>query len=119
MKKSQVILHSLFHSLGVLAYIGCVTLFMQNFVVNGSLDNIPAPLAMIGMLTVLVISVAMMAVLIFARPIYLYFNGLKKESIQFLIYTIGWLLLIFIIVFSGVVIFQDKFPNPPQYNNLQ
>lgn len=51
-------------------------------------------------LMLLVLSVAVMGILIFGRPIMLYMDNKKKEAVSLLLYIISWLLLLVILVFG-------------------
>lgn len=97
MKNSKIILWGLINSLGVLIYTAAVAWFLFNgekFL--GKADNFFMPLAL---LLLFVVSAAITGLLVLGRPIYLYLNGAKKEAISLLFYTIGWLLLMVVIVF--------------------
>jgi hypothetical protein len=102
MNKSKIVLHSLGHALGVLLYISLVVTLITNLekYFANTPDTFMAPIAM---LLLLVLSVAVMAVLVFGRPVYLFLNNAKQEAYLFLGYTLGWLFLLVIIAF--IVIF--------------
>ncbi len=101
MEKNKLISHSLLHSLGVVVYISLVAMLMNNGSrLFGETDTL---LTAISMLMLFTISAAIVGLLVFGRPVMWYLNGLKKEAVQFTLYTISWLvieaLLIFIILF--------------------
>jgi hypothetical protein len=100
MTKSKIILHSLFHALGVVAYIAIVATIMSNF--EGSFINVPEVLLGMMMLLLFVISATITASLVFGRPVYLFLGGLKKEAMEFLAYTLGWMLITFLIILFTV-----------------
>lgn len=89
-------LKALIHAFGVAGYIVAVSSVI--FSLDGSYDNGPTILAPITMLTLLVLSVAVVGTLIFARPVMLYIDGKKKEGINFLAFTLSWLALIFVLI---------------------
>ncbi len=107
MNKSKVLLHSFGHAIGVLAYISLVVTLMTNLekYFANTPDTFMAPIAM---LLLLVLSVAVMAILVFGRPIYLFLNNFKREAFFFLGYTLGWLLLFVIIAFITIFIVTVK-----------
>lgn len=103
MTKSKIVLYSLGHAAAVLGYIILVVFLITNLekYFADTPDTFMAP---ISMLLLLVLSVSVMAVLIFGRPAYLFLNNAKKEAYYFLGYTMGWLLLFVIIAF--IVVFS-------------
>lgn len=103
MKKSKLAVYALVQALGVLAYVSAVTLFMRNASsLMGSDDTFWSPIIM---LMLLVSSASVSGALVFGRSIFLYLDGLKKESVLVLAYTIGFLLLIISLVVSGIILF--------------
>lgn len=92
MTKNQMFGYSLAHAGGAMAYISVVAWFLTNAekLFGGEEKVIWIPIAMLSLLT---FSVAMMGVLIFGRPVMLYLNNQKKEAINFLFHTLGWLLV--------------------------
>ena len=63
-------------------------------------DNFLAPA---GLLLLLVLSASVMSCLIFGRAIMMYLDGAKKEAVRLVLMTIGWLLLLTVIVFATLV----------------
>jgi len=108
MSKSKIIFYSLLHALGVLAYIVAIGLFIQ--ALNTILPGPDGFGTIIPVLLLLVFSAAVMAILVFGRPVYLFLNGMKTESIYFLGYTMIWLLIIIIVVFSLFVTYYNSHP---------
>ena len=96
LQKSPVV-HSLGHAILIVLYIWGVVSLMQHaekfFGPNETLIGI-------GMLLLFVISATIVGGLVLGRPIVLYFENKKKEAIQFLMITVGWLLLFVITVFA-------------------
>lgn len=85
---------SLLHAVLAVAYIFCVVNLMNNGKkFFGEMSEI-----FIGsiMLTLLVISASVMGILIFGRPVMLYIDNKKKESVFMLFCTVGWLAVFFI-----------------------
>ena len=86
------------HSLGVVAYI----IFISFLLVNGdklfgSLTN--SILGPIVYLLLLTLSAALVGLLIFGRPVMLYLDGKKKEAMEFVAATVGFLFAEALIVF--------------------
>lgn len=100
MEKIKIVLYSLVHAFAVLAYIMGVVYFMQTVGTwFGGKDTI---LSVAPVLLLLVFSVSVMGVLVFGRPVYLFVTGFRREAVEFLIYTMGWMLVI-LILFIGIM----------------
>lgn len=103
MNKSRMLMQSFGHAIGVLGYISLVVALittLEKYFTNTP-DTFMAPIAM---LLLLVLSVAVMAILVFGRPVYLFLNNAKREAFLFLGYTLGWLFLFVIIAFTVIFI---------------
>ena len=79
------------------AYIVCIALGLR-FTAKDAFSSVPDFFAPIIMLTLLVLSAAVMAVLIFGKPVLLYLDNQKKDAITLLFYTLGCLAAIFVAV---------------------
>ena len=66
--------------------------------------KVPEFFAPIIMLSLLVVSAAVMAILVFGRPVLLYLDNKKKEALAMLFYTIGWLAVILLLTVISVLI---------------
>ena len=99
MKNSKLLLWGALDSFGTTAYILLVALFMSN--IGKWFGNKPdnAPLPAIVMLLLLVLSASITGALVLGRPVYMYFNGQKPESVRLFLYTLACLLSILVIVF--------------------
>ncbi|MFC1544690.1 hypothetical protein ACFL4X_00845 [Gemmatimonadota bacterium] len=89
-------LKSLASAVGVLIYTSGVAWFMfnaQRFF--GKPDNFLMPLFI---LLLLIKSASITGLLVLARPIHLYLDGLKKESFTLLFSTLAWLIVIAVLV---------------------
>jgi len=98
LKDKKLILDSLLNILGVSFYIFLVAQIMENgerwF---GKLsNNILGPVAFLMLFT---LSAAVVGGLIIGKPLYLFFNGQKKESARMVVYSIEWLFIITTVVF--------------------
>lgn len=102
MTKNKIIKYALIHAVCAMAYISLVALIMSNGdKLFGKEDTL---LTVVAFLLVFVISAAVMGLLIFGKPILMYLNDFKKEAVSLLFYTIGFLILIAVIVFSILII---------------
>jgi len=107
MKKSKLLLYSLFHSLGVLFYVLAISWFLSNgekiFNKTGKADSFLAPAVM---LILLVISATITGTLVLGRPLLLYLENQKVEAIKMLSYTIAWLVIIAMIILFGLAVLR-------------
>lgn len=86
-------------SLGVLTYIAIVAFVMMHGEQWFGGDNDGGIVGMIAILTLITISAAVMALLVFGKPVYLFLNGQKKEGLLQAVWTIGCLITEAIIFF--------------------
>lgn len=98
MTKNQMFGYSLGHAAGAMLYISAIAWLLSNAknLFGEAEAVIWVPIAMLSLLT---FSVAVMGVLIFGRPVMLYLNSQKKEAMNFLFHTLGWLLVGVFLVF--------------------
>ena len=104
MRNSKLIGYGLLHALAVFVYVILIALFFSNgerFFSSEKVDNFTAPLFM---LMLLVLSAATVGTLIFARPVYVYLEGKKKDAIKLLAYTLLSLVLIVLIILSVITL---------------
>lgn len=95
-KEKKLILWSLIDSLGVLFYVFAVSrIIVSGEKIFGKMETSWAPFAF---LLLFVISAAIVGILFFGRPIYLYLDNRKKEAVKALLYNVGWVLLVTVIV---------------------
>jgi len=94
---------SLLHALAVIAYIVIVVFIINSMgpVFEDQSDDFWTPVLF---LMLFVVSAAITGTLVLGRPAYLYFNDQKKESIQFLVYTICWLFVFMLTAFAIYII---------------
>ncbi len=95
--------HSAGHALLAYAYIVGIAVFF-NLGVEKMFKKVPDFFGPIIMLPLLVLSVAIMAILIFGKPVLLYLDSQKKEALTMLFYTVGWLAVILFLTVSFVLI---------------
>jgi hypothetical protein len=95
MKKS--LLYSLGHAVLVVLYVSLVALVMNHGSTwFGQKDTAWTPVAV---LMLFVLSASITGSLVIGRPIFMYFDGRKKEAVQFFGYTVGWLFVLTIVTF--------------------
>ena len=97
MNRKTIIKYAFLHAVGAAGYITLVAAFITN--ANKFLGQANNLLGVMAFLLTLVISVAVMGLVIFGRPGMWYLNGSKKEAVFLSLYTIGFLVLIALIVF--------------------
>lgn len=93
-----------FLALGEVAYVTLVALFF--FAMEKQFSNQsdpPAPFGFIIILMLFVISAAVSGALILGKPVLMYLDGKKRESMELFAFTIGWLVL-FLIIFIAVLV---------------
>ncbi|EKE19656.1 MAG: hypothetical protein ACD_8C00124G0005 [uncultured bacterium] len=100
--KKTLIWQSLVTAVCEVSYVGLVVLVMNN--AERLFGDKPEILKGIAFLTMFVISAAVSAALIFGRPVLLYLEGKKKDSITFFSLMIGWLVLIFLLLLTILVV---------------
>lgn len=110
MKKSKLVASSLLNALGVFIYVLLVATLMSKG--NRIFGTAPDVLAAAGILLLLVLSVAVVGLLIFGKPAYMYFDGQKSEAFLLLMYTVLWL---FVIVAITLVLLATVLKAPALY----
>ena len=101
-----MIKHPVVRAIMASVYIIVVVLMMQYIMKEGA-DKPDTILAPIAMLSLLVLSVATMAYIFFAEPIYLYLDGNKKKAFTFLIQTIISFAVITMVTFVVAILFSQ------------
>jgi len=96
MNKSKIIFYSIANSLGVLAYIFLLVSFLNN--AENFFNKPPEILIGTVMLLTFVLSASVTGLLVLGRPIHLYFNGLKKEALTLLFYTLACLFAFLVVI---------------------
>lgn len=96
MGNKKLFYYGALHSLGVLAYVSLVALFMDNAQkIFGKNDNL-----IIGviMLLIFILSALITGSLVLGRPILYYLEGQKREGVRLLLYTMIDLVIILTLV---------------------
>ncbi len=103
MKKLNLREQAMMYSLFAFLYIVFIVFFMSNGAkIFGNDDG--GILAPIGILLLLVLSVSIMGMLIFGKPVLMFLNGERKEAVKLVIYTVISLFTIMVLYF-GVLFF--------------
>lgn len=100
MHRGKTILNGLLQALAALLYCGLIALFM-NWLKDFH-GNVSPIIGFGGMLFLLSASVAVMGSIVFGRAVVWFLSSHKKEAIQLIIWTIGFMLLFFVF-FLGIV----------------
>ena len=80
---------SLLNSIGTLVYIALVATLMSNAEqIFGKMNDVLGPVTFLLLFT---LSALVVGILILGRPIMLYLDGKKKEAVQMLFGSMGWL----------------------------
>lgn len=92
----SLLVKTLRNTLSAAVYIFAVSQVMQNGdQIFGTQNNILAPF---GFLLMFVLSASVVGGLVVGYPIYLFFDGKKKESVTALFYSVGWMALYTVVV---------------------
>lgn len=105
MKNSKLIKWGITHSLGVLAYIALLAIFMDN-ASHWFGEEDKKIITPIIVLLLFVFSALVTGALVLAKPIMLYIDGHKKEAVRLLFYT--GLSIFVLILLSSLVLFIIK-----------
>lgn len=102
MKNSNLILHGFLQAFGVAIYIVVVSLIMSNAERTfGKMDNFFGPVAF---LLLFVLSATITSSLTLGHSVILYLENRKTEAIKLFLYTVGWLFLLTIAVFTLILL---------------
>jgi hypothetical protein len=98
MQGEKIVTHSLLHALMATGYVMLVSFIMQHA------DRLLGPdktiLAPVSVLMLFTLSAAVMASLVFGRPLMLYLDGKKKDAVKMAGGTIGFLALITLLIIA-------------------
>lgn len=99
MKNQKIWLWSLINAVGVFVYVMLVVLVMTNGEkIFGQMENFWGPVVF---LLLFVFSALVCGLLVFGRPIYLWFDNNKKEAVKMLLFTV---VNLFVILLLALVI---------------
>lgn len=94
--KKELLSKSFINASGVFIYMSLIAMFFRN--TEKIFGNTPEFFAPIFMLLLFVISATITGYLVLGKPIFLYMDGFKKDSILLLSYTIGWMILLLFVL---------------------
>ena len=100
----KIIKRALMNSVGTAAYIILVVSLIWSLQAFSS-EPSHAVIIPIAMLLLLVCSAAITGFLVFGKPVMLYVDGKKRDSIRLLSHTLGMLILITLIAFILLIIY--------------
>lgn len=83
----KIFKQGLLHAVGALAYIVAIGTLMSN--AERWFGKVPEAFAPVIVLSMLVVSAAVMGMLVFGRPVMLYIDGKKREAVALIAYTVG------------------------------
>ena|ERR1700686_78609 len=102
MSKNKILQRAFVDAFGVVAYVGLFAWFVNNLHLwFGS-----APSGWLGsvfFLMMFIISASITGSLVLMKPILLFLEGHKKEAVHLFLYTLGFLVLMALIVFSCLI----------------
>ncbi len=97
MKNQKIWLWSLVNAIGVFAYVMLAVLAITNGEkIFGEMKNFWGP---VTFLLLFVFSALVCGLLIFGRPIYLWFDNAKKEAVKMILFTVVNLFVILLVAF--------------------
>jgi len=103
MKIKNLVLNSLVNALGIMLYVSLVVALMNH--ASRLSAKMPGFLGPVAFLLLFVLSAAVTGTLFLGEPVLFYFNDQKKEAIKLFLYTLGWLILILVLVFGAILFF--------------
>jgi len=104
MNNKKLFFYGAIHSLGVLAYVSLVVLFMSNAQnIFGKDDNF---MTGIVVLMVFILSALITGSLVLGRPILFYLDGKKAEAIKLLFYTMASLFILLLLAINVILLLK-------------
>ncbi|KKT69446.1 MAG: hypothetical protein UX09_C0047G0001 [Candidatus Uhrbacteria bacterium GW2011_GWE2_45_35] len=101
---SQPAIRGLLHAAGAILYIFAISLFLdKGEAFFGS--NLPNLFGPILILSLLVVSAAIMAILFFLKPVMLLIEKQSREAVLLLAFTMGWFVFLVAALFLVVALF--------------
>jgi len=98
MKNSKLAIIGLVNALGVAVYVFIVSFIIRNGEkIFGEMKDVFGPVAF---LLIFVFSAAITGGLVFGRPVMLYLESRKAEAVKLFFYTLGWLLIVILLIFA-------------------
>lgn len=104
MNQSKIVKYALAQAVAALVYIGLVAVFLTNLEQGfGSLGE-RTWVAPFVMLTLFVLSAGVMAVTVFGRALMWYLDGQRREAVNLVVATLGWLAIVVAVVIATLFI---------------
>ena len=104
MDNKKLIYYGAAHSLGVLAYVSLLVLFLNNAQkLFGKNDNVMTDVIM---LLIFILSALITGSLVLGRPIMFYLDGKKTEAVKLLFYTTASLFVLFLLATGGLILLR-------------
>ena len=100
----KIIAQGLAFALGEAVYVSLIALLMfnANKIFGPGPDN--SPLIPMAVLMLFVVSAAVSGALVLGRPILLYLDNQKQEAVKLFLSTLGWMVLILVILFAVLAV---------------
>lgn len=103
----KIIRRALIDAIGTVVYVILVALFMSS--IQDFAPQEDTVLAIASILLLFVCSAAITGFLVFGKPIMLYIDEKKREAVSLLGYTIGLLLLLTLLIFILLIVYNTLF----------
>ncbi|NCQ16603.1 hypothetical protein GW814_03075 [Candidatus Falkowbacteria bacterium] len=104
MDNKKLIYYGAAHSLGVLAYVSLLVLFLNNAQkLFGKNDNVMTDVIM---LLIFILSALITGSLVLGRPIMFYLDGKKTEAVKLLFYTTASLFVLLLLATGGLILLR-------------
>ena len=104
MDNKKLIYYGAAHSLGVLAYVSLLVLFLNNAQkLFGKNDNVMTDVIM---LLIFILSALITGSLVLGRPIMFYLDGKKTEAVKLLFYTTVSLFVLLLLATGGLILLR-------------
>ena len=104
MDNKKLIYYGAAHSLGVLAYVSLLVLFLNNAQkLFGKNDNV---MTGVIMLLIFILSALITGSLVLGRPIMFYLDGKKTEAVKLLFYTTASLFVLLLLATGGLILLR-------------
>jgi hypothetical protein len=104
MRNSKLFYLSLLSASGVFVYVSLVAWFINN--AEAIIGKTEGQVGVVIFLLLFVFSALTTSLLVLGKPILLYFEGEKHNAVKLLLYTAGWIFLMFTVLF--IIMFSNK-----------
>lgn len=91
MKNTNLVWRGFLSAIGIVAYVSCVALIIQNGEkIFGKMHNLLGP---ISFLLLFITSASITSGLVLGKPLLLCFENRRSEAVRLFVYTVGWIFL--------------------------